>query len=76
MGSSGNGSFYLSVGQFQSLLNIVWIADWGPFGVLCLESHSNQVFRKLTKLAIMAILASEALLHEKNPVAKCYPDLE
>ena len=32
-----------------------------------------RVFRKLTKFAIMAILASEALLREKNPVAKCYP---
>ena len=32
----------------------------------------NRVFRKLTKLAIMAILASEALLREKNPVTKCY----
>ena len=40
------------------------------------SSHSNlpnRVFRKLTKLAIMAILASEALLREKNQVAKCYP---
>ena len=31
-----------------------------------------RVFRKLTKLAIMAILASEALLLEKYPVAKCH----
>ena len=33
--------------------------------------HIIRVFRKLTKMAIMAILASEALLCEKNPVAKC-----
>ena len=33
----------------------------------------TRVFHKLTKLAIMAILASEALLCEKNPAAKCYP---
>ena len=32
---------------------------------------SRKLFcRKLTKLAI---LISEALLHEKNPVEKCYP---
>ena len=31
-------------------------------------SQSIRVFRKLTKLAIMAILTSEALLREKNPV--------
>ena len=32
-------------------------------------------FHKRTTLAIMPILASEALLHEnkKNPVTKCYP---
>ena len=32
-------------------------------------------FHKYTTLAIMAILASEALLREnkKNPVTKCYP---
>ena len=33
----------------------------------------NRVFRKLTTLTIMTILASEALLREKNPVTKCYP---
>ena len=32
-----------------------------------------RVFRKLTKLAIMAILTSEALLRGKNPVTKCHP---
>ena len=32
-----------------------------------------RVFRKLTTLTIMTILASEALLREKNPVTKCYP---
>ena len=40
------------------------------------EGLNNRVFRKLTKLAIMAILTSEALLHEKNPVTKCYPRWE
>ena len=30
----------------------------------------TRVFRRLT---IMAILTSEALLREKNPVTKCYP---
>ena len=35
--------------------------------MLALVWFCNRVFRKLTKLAIMAILASEALLHEKNP---------
>ena len=29
-----------------------------------------------TKLAIVVILASEALLREKNPVTKCYPQWE
>ena len=33
----------------------------------------NRVFRKLTKLGIMAILASEALLCEKNPSGKMLP---
>ena len=37
---------------------------------------NNRVFRKLIKLAIMAMLASEVLLREKNPVAKCYPQWE
>ena len=37
------------------------------------DTQDTRVFRKLTKLAIMAILASEALLREKNPVAKFYP---
>ena len=34
----------------------------------------NRVFRKLTTLTIMAILASDALLRQKNPVTKCYPN--
>ena len=29
MGSADNGNFYFSVGQFQRVPNIVWIADWG-----------------------------------------------
>ena len=35
----------------------------------------NRIFHKHTKLAIMAILASQALLHEnkKTSVTKCYP---
>ena len=37
------------------------------------DSFHNRIFCKLTKLAIMAISASEASLREKNPVAKCYP---
>ena len=40
--------------------------------VICLI----RVFRKLTTLTIMTILASETLLalpREKNPVTKCYP---
>ena len=32
-----------------------------------------RVFRKMTTLTIMTILASEALLREKYPVTKCYP---
>ena len=35
--------------------------------------RDNRVFRKLTTLTIMAILASVALLREKNPATKCYP---
>ena len=35
----------------------------------------SRVFRKLTTLTIMTILASEALLREKNPVTKCYPSI-
>ena len=34
-------------------------------------THSG--FSQIDKLAIMAILPSEALLREKKPVAKCYP---
>ena len=44
-------------------------SDHSTYGILI---HIIRVFRKLTKLAIMALLASEALLCEKNPVAKCY----
>ena len=36
-------------------------------------SKHNQDFHKHTALAIMPILASEALLCEKNPATKCYP---
>ena len=44
---------------------------------LCIKIiDSNQVFRKLTKLAMMAILTSEALLREKDSVTKCYPRFE
>ena len=53
------------------------------FNVTMFSSHSTFIICpwypveffafKLTKLAIMAILASEALLREKNPVAKCHP---
>ena len=35
----------------------------------------SRVFRKLTILTIMTILATEALLREKNPVTKCYPSI-
>ena len=39
-------------------------------------NHLNaffRVFHKYTELAIMAILASKTLLHEKYPAMKCYP---
>ena len=45
-----------------------------PHGVP--EYGFTRVFLKLTKLAIMAILTSEALLRKQNPVAKCYPQWE
>ena len=38
--------------------------------------NTNRVFRKLTKLAIMTILTSQALLCEKNPIEKCQPQWE
>ena len=52
----------------------------GKSAIKCVQgiqvNRENRVFRKLTKLAIMAILASEALLRGKNPVPKCYPQWE
>ena len=39
------------------------------------QLSDKPVFRKLTKLAIMAILTSKALLREKNPVAPASPTL-
>ena len=43
------------------------------YGFFTYAQHANWVFHKETKLAIMPILTSEALLREKNPVTKCYP---
>ena len=44
--------------------------EQGKVTIYVHEQGDNRVFRKLTTLTIMAILASEALLREKNPVTK------
>ena len=64
----------------RSLIESLWFqVQHSPFYTnlaFAFKTETLEFFTNQMKLAIMPILASEALLREKNPMTKCYPQWE